>query len=119
MSAIPDLSTASLGEGLPGEDAAARWAELLEQVPGAADVKTEQVTGLPMLSIEPNHRALAVYGLNPAAVQETVATAVGGEVAGQFFEGDRRFDLVVRLPENLRQDPAALAAVRKPRPPPP
>jgi len=86
------------------------------QVPGAADVKTEQVTGLPMLSIEPNHRALAVYGLNPAAVQETVATAVGGEVAGQFFEGDRRFDLVVRLPENLRQDPAALADLPIPLP---
>ncbi|QQQ02073.1 efflux RND transporter permease subunit [Lysobacter enzymogenes] len=87
------------------------------KVPGAADVKTEQVTGLPMLSIEPNHRALAVYGLNPAAVQETVATAVGGEVAGQFFEGDRRFDLVVRLPENLRQDPAALADLPIPLPP--
>jgi cobalt-zinc-cadmium resistance protein CzcA len=86
------------------------------QVPGAADVKTEQVTGLPMLSIEPNHRALAVYGLNPAAVQETVATAVGGEVAGQFFEGDRRFDLVVRLPEHLRQDPAALADLPIPLP---
>ncbi|WP_394539693.1 CusA/CzcA family heavy metal efflux RND transporter [Lysobacter enzymogenes] len=86
------------------------------KVPGAADVKTEQVTGLPMLSIEPNHRALAVYGLNPAAVQQTVATAVGGEVAGQFFEGDRRFDLVVRLPENLRQDPAALADLPIPLP---
>ncbi|MBN7135883.1 cation transporter [Lysobacter enzymogenes] len=86
------------------------------QVPGAADVKTEQATGLPMLSIEPNHRALAVYGLNPAAVQETVATAVGGEVAGQFFEGDRRFDLVVRLPERLRQDPAALADLPIPLP---
>jgi len=85
-------------------------------VPGAADVKTEQVTGLPMLSIEPNHRALAVYGLNPAAVQDTVATAVGGEVAGQFFEGDRRFDLVVRLPEKLRQDPAALADLPIPLP---
>jgi cobalt-zinc-cadmium resistance protein CzcA len=85
-------------------------------VSGAVDVKTEQASGLPMLSIEPDRRALAVYGLNPAAVQDTVATAVGGEVAGQLFEGDRRFDLVVRLPEALRQDPAALADLPIPLP---
>jgi len=77
-------------------------------VPGAADVKLEQATGLPLLTITPDRRALARYGLNPGVVQETVATAVGGEVAGQLFEGDRRFDIVIRLPERLRQDPAAL-----------
>ncbi|HEY5971009.1 MAG TPA: efflux RND transporter permease subunit, partial [Pseudoxanthomonas sp.] len=64
---------------------------------------------LPMLSVVPDRQALVRYGLNPGAVQETVATAVGGEVSGQLFEGDRRFDIVVRLPERLRQDPAALA----------
>jgi cobalt-zinc-cadmium resistance protein CzcA len=78
-------------------------------VPGAADVKLEQVTGLPLLTITPDRQALVRYGLNPGVVQETVATAIGGEVSGQLFEGDRRFDLVVRLPERLRQDPAALA----------
>lgn len=78
-------------------------------VPGAADVKLEQATGLPLLTIVPDRQALVRYGLNPGAVQDTVATAVGGEVAGQLFEGDRRFDIVVRLPETLRQDPAALA----------
>ncbi|TBW35657.1 CusA/CzcA family heavy metal efflux RND transporter [Azotobacter chroococcum] len=78
-------------------------------VPGAADVKLEQATGLPLLSVSPDRQALARYGLNPGAVQDTLATAVGGEVAGQLFEGDRRFDIVVRLPERLRQDPAALA----------
>lgn len=77
-------------------------------VPGAADVKIEQATGLPLLTIVPDRQALVRYGLNPGAVQDTVATAVGGEVAGQLFEGDRRFDIVVRLPEHLRQDPAAL-----------
>jgi cobalt-zinc-cadmium resistance protein CzcA len=89
--------------------------ELAEQVervarviPGAADVETEQATGLPMLSVIPDRQALAHYGLNPGDVQETVATAVGGEVAGHLFEGDRRFDIVVRLPEALRQDPARL-----------
>ncbi|MFD0727696.1 efflux RND transporter permease subunit [Lysobacter brunescens] len=78
-------------------------------VPGAADVKLEQATGLPLLTISADRQALVRYGLNPGVVQDTVATAVGGEVASQLFEGDRRFDIVVRLPERLRQDPAALA----------
>src|SRR5690606_5647523 len=78
-------------------------------VPGAADVKLEQATGLPLLTVTPDRQGLVRYGLNPGAVQDTVATAVGGTVSGQFFEGDRRFDIVVRLPEHLRQDPAALA----------
>ena len=78
------------------------------RVPGAADVKMEQLSGLPLLTVTPDRKALAGYGLNPSIVQETVATAVGGEVAGQLFDGDRRFDIVVRLPEQLRQDPAAL-----------
>ena len=78
-------------------------------VPGAADVKLEQVTGLPMLTVTPDREALRRYGLNAGVVQDTVATAVGGETAGQLFEGDRRFDIVVRLPEHLRTDPAALA----------
>ncbi len=82
--------------------------QVVAGVPGAADVKTEQVTGLPLLTVTPDREALARYGLNPVDVQDTVATAVGGEVAGQLFEGDRRFDIVVRLPEDLRQDPAAL-----------
>ncbi|WP_454261210.1 efflux RND transporter permease subunit [Pseudoxanthomonas mexicana] len=77
-------------------------------VDGAADVRLEQATGLPLLTITPDRQALIRYGLNPGDVQHTVATAVGGEVAGQLFEGDRRFDIVVRLPEALRQDPAAL-----------
>jgi cobalt-zinc-cadmium resistance protein CzcA len=80
-----------------------------KSVAGAADVKLEQTTGLPLLTVTPDRNALARYGLNPGVVQETVATAVGGEVSGQLFEGDRRFDIVVRLPERLRQDPAALA----------
>jgi len=82
---------------------------VMQRVPGAADVKTEQATGLPLLSVVPDRQALAGYGLNPGDVQDTVATAIGGEVAGQLFEGDRRFDIVVRLPEALRADPARLA----------
>jgi len=81
---------------------------VLASIDGAADVKAEQVTGLPLLTVTPDRAALARYGLNPGDVQETVATAIGGEVAGHLFEGDRRFAIVVRLPEELRQDPAAL-----------
>jgi heavy metal efflux system protein len=81
---------------------------VLASIDGAADVKAEQVTGLPLLTVTPDRAALARYGLNPGDVQETVATAIGGEVAGHLFEGDRRFEIVVRLPEELRQDPAAL-----------
>lgn len=78
-------------------------------VPGAADVRLEETSGLPLLTVVPDRQALAGYGLNPGQVQATVATAVGGTLAGQLFEGDRRFDIVVRLPEVLRSDPAALA----------
>ena len=79
------------------------------QVPGAADVATEQATGLPMLSVVPDRERLAYYGLDVATVQETLRIAMGGETVGQIFEGDRRFDLVVRLPEALRTDIDALA----------
>lgn len=71
---------------------------------GAADVRVEQVSGLPVLSVIPDRMALARYGINVQDVQDLVATAVGGESAGLIFDGDRRFELVVRLPEQLRQD---------------
>ncbi|GHD68341.1 cation efflux system protein [Luteimonas padinae] len=86
------------------------------QVDGAADVKTEQATGLPLLTIVPDRAALARFGLNPGIVQQTIATAVGGQVASQLFEGDRRFDIVVRLPEQMRVDPTALQDLPIPLP---
>ncbi len=79
-------------------------AAVLMKVEGAADVKIEQVTGLPVLSILPDRAALDRYGLNISEVQEVVQVAMGGKEAGQLFEGDRRFDIVVRLPEHLRTD---------------
>ncbi|MEB2316512.1 MAG: CusA/CzcA family heavy metal efflux RND transporter [Xanthomonadaceae bacterium] len=88
---------------------AAQVQAAVAEVPGAADVQAEQVGGLPMLTVEPDRLALANYGLNTGVLQDTVAIAVGGATAGQLFEGDRRFDVVVRLPEALRQDPRALA----------
>src|SRR3546814_5813877 len=73
-------------------------------VPGAADVQLEQTTGLPLMTITPDRATLARYGLSVAAVQDAVSIAMGGAVAGQVFEGERRFDIVVRLPEAMRQD---------------
>lgn len=90
--------------------------KVANKIPGAADVKLEQTTGLPLLSVIPDRAALVRYGLNPGDVQKTVGTAIGGEVAGQFFEGDRRFDIVVRLPESIRSDTAALNDLPIPRP---
>ena len=81
---------------------------LAATVPGAADVKLEPITALPVLTITPDRRAMVRYGINPGVVQQTGATAIGGSAAGQLYEGDRHFDIVVRLPESLRQDPAAL-----------
>jgi cobalt-zinc-cadmium resistance protein CzcA len=78
--------------------------EVLEQVEGVADARVEQVTGLPVLSVIPKRTALSRYGLNVSDVQDLVAMAVGGESAGLIFHGDRRFELVVRLPETLRAD---------------
>ena len=86
-------------------------------IEGAADVKLEQITGLPLMTITPDRAALARYGLSVADLQDTVSIALGGAVAGQLFEGDRRFDIVVRLPEGQRQDPDALASLPIPLPP--
>ncbi len=89
---------------------------LLEKVPGAADAKMEQATGLPMTTVTPKRELLFRYGINVADVQELVAMALGGEEAGQVFEGDARFDLVVRLPERLRNDPRTLENLPVPLP---
>jgi len=83
-------------------------AAVLNRVPGAEGVKVEQVAGLPVLSVEPDRAALYRYGLNVADLQHVLAAATGGEEAGQIFEGDQRFALVVRLPEQVRGDVNAL-----------
>ena len=82
--------------------------EIVATVPGASDVRTEQATGLPMLTVTPDREKLAYYGLDVATIQHTLRMAVGGEIVGQIFEGDRRFDLVIRLPESIRTDLEAL-----------
>ncbi len=83
---------------------AAKLSEVMEKVAGATEVKIEQTTGLPMLTVNIDRDKASRYGLHIADVQDTVATAIGGKEAGTLFQGDRRFDIIVRLPENLRND---------------
>lgn len=83
--------------------------QVVSQIDGAQDVAVEQVTGLPMLSIEPDRLALARYGLNVSQLQDVISAAIGGHSVGDIFEGDRRFEIVVRLSEKLRTDMQALA----------
>lgn len=76
--------------------------EVLMRIPGAADVKVEQVSGLPFLSISPDRERLARYGISLAQVQRVIQIAIAGHQASELFEGDRRFPIVVRLPEQAR-----------------
>ena len=76
--------------------------EVLSGIPGASDVGVEQVTGLPVLTLKLNRELMARLGINVFDVQEVVEIAIGGKSAGQVFEGDRRFELMVRLPEDIR-----------------
>ncbi len=86
-------------------------ATVLAKVPGAEDVKSEQVDGLPFLTVKLKRETLSRYGLNIAEVQEVIEAAIGGRESGTIFEGDRRFPLVVRLPEHLRTDLEALRRI--------
>ena len=90
--------------------------QAVNKVQGAADTKVEQVTGLPTLSVIPNRTALARYGLNVVELQDWVSAAIGGTSAGILYEGDRRFELIVRLPEILRRDLDKLAVLPVPLP---
>ncbi len=113
---------ADLGVKIFGDDldrlvaSAGEIMAVVEDVPGAADVGVEQVTGLPMLSIVPRRMALARHGLNVDDLQDLVAAGIGGEEVGLIYEGDRRFKLVVRLPETLRTDIDELAFLPVPLP---
>jgi cobalt-zinc-cadmium resistance protein CzcA len=88
----------------------------LRQIDGAADARVEQVSGLPMLAVVPEREALSRYGLNVEDLQDLVATGIGGRQAGLIYEGDRRFKLMVRLPEDWRRDPEGLRDLPVPLP---
>ncbi|HEV8377687.1 MAG TPA: efflux RND transporter permease subunit, partial [Tepidisphaeraceae bacterium] len=95
---------------------AERIAAVLRAIPGSADVKVEQTTGLPVMNVDIDRDAVARYGLNVADVQDVVAVAMGGREAGLVFQGDRRFALVVRLADDVRQKVDELESLPIPLP---
>jgi len=95
---------------------AGQVAAVLQSLHGAADVMTEQVEGLPVLTVKLDRPALSRLGINVGEVQSIVEVAIGGKSAGLVFEGDRRFDIVVRLPEAMRVDVEAIKALPIPLP---
>jgi cobalt-zinc-cadmium resistance protein CzcA len=78
--------------------------EVVEGIEGAADARVEQTDGLPMLTLTPKREVLSRYGLSVRDAQHLISAAIGGEGVGLIYEGDRRFPLVVRLPEEMRLD---------------
>lgn len=80
----------------------------VKAIPGAADVQMEQISGEAQLIVEADRDALARYGLNVSQVMEIVSTAVGGEAVSEVIEGQRRFDVYLRMAEAYRNSPAAI-----------
>ncbi len=91
------------------EKSAQTVAGMLQQIAGASEVKVEQTTGLPMLTVQIDREKASRYGLNMGDVQDAISTAMGGTEAGTVFEGDKRFDIQVRLPDAVRNDLQALS----------
>ena len=83
----------------------------IRNVNGAADVQVDQVSGAPQLSIVVNRHEIARYGINVEDVQKVIKTAIGGETAGQIFEGVKRFDIYVRFEEEFRKDMRSIGAL--------
>lgn len=113
---------AELGIKLYGDDLellARKGAEIgraIRSVPGNRDVSVEATEGLPVLNITIDREEIARYGINVADVQKVIEAAIGGAEAGEVIQGNRRFDLVVRLAERFRSDPEAIARIRVPAP---
>ena len=97
-------------------ETAGEIAETLQKLDGASEVKVEQTSGLPVLTINIDREKAARFGLNVGDVQDTIAVAVGGRQAGTLYEGDRRFDMVVRLSDALRTDIDGLSRLLIPVP---
>lgn len=112
-----DVAVKLFGDDNAVLDATAqKIAQVLQSVSGATEVKVEQTTGLPVLTVDVDRARAARYGLNMIDVQDTVAIAIGGRDAGVFYQGDRRFNIGVRLPEGTRSDVDALRRLPIPLP---
>ncbi|MBE7245011.1 MAG: CusA/CzcA family heavy metal efflux RND transporter, partial [Actinomycetospora chiangmaiensis] len=115
-----DIAVKVFGEEFPAMRRAAEGiAGILRGIPGAEDVKVEQTAGLPFLEIRIDKAEAARYGLGTGAIQDVVGVAIGGRSAGVVFEGDRRFPIVVRLTDAVREDREALENIPVPLPPGP
>ena len=107
-----DVAIKIFGDDLDAMTAfATEIGEILQGVPGAADVKVEQTGGFPTLDVTFDRDAISRYGLSVEEVADTVAAAMAGREAGLIFEGDRRFDVVVRLPSVVRDDLDAVGSI--------
>ncbi|MHB1158303.1 MAG: efflux RND transporter permease subunit [Phycisphaerales bacterium] len=91
-------------------------ASVLRSIAGSADVKAEQTSGLPVMNIAIDRDGIARYGLNVADVQDVIAVAMGGREAGLVFQGDKRFDLIVRLPDEVREQIDSIESLPIPLP---
>ncbi|MGT2440958.1 efflux RND transporter permease subunit [Bradyrhizobium betae] len=112
-----DLGVKVFGENFAEmQRTASRIADVLRKIEGAENVKVEQTGGLPFLEIRIDKAEIARRGLNLTDVQDLIETAVGGRAAGLVFEGDRRFQIVVRLNDALRGDISALENLPVPLP---
>ena len=112
-----DVAVKVFGDDMEVMDGAAqKIAAVLKGIPGSTEVNIEQTSGLPMLSVQIDREKTARYGLNVQDVQDTLATAVGGKEGGTMFEGDRRFDIIVRVPESVRTDLEAIKRLPVPLP---
>jgi heavy metal efflux system protein len=112
-----DLAVKVFGDEFePMLKAANQVAAVLKGIDGAEDVKVEQTAGLPFLEIKINKAEAARYGLSTGAIQEVIGAAIGGRDAGVVFEGDRRFPIVVRLTDKVREDREALENIPVPLP---
>lgn len=113
-----DVGIKIFGDDLDTLSTAAKQVQAaIQGIKGVSDVKTEQVSGLPILTVKFDRQALSRYGLSVGDVQNVVEIAIGGKNVGKLFEGDRRFDIVVRLPEDLRGRLEAIRAISIPLPP--
>jgi cobalt-zinc-cadmium resistance protein CzcA len=112
-----DVAVKIYGEDLDLlNDKANTAAEIIKAVEGAGDVRVEKIVGLPQVVIDYNYAQLALFGLNIKDINKAIRTAFAGESAGVVFEGEKRFDLVVRLDEKYRQNLKSLQNLRINRP---
>jgi len=112
-----DIAVKVFGDDFSQMNATAeKIADIMRKTQGAADVKVEQTTGLPMLDIKVNRDAMARLGVTAADVQDTISATIGGRQAGMIYEGDRRFPVVIRLSDAQRADFEALGQVQVPMP---